>query len=94
MLAKTNANEDAEPEGKLCVTIDAYTGGRHLAPTNAVTRFKEAEAACATIAAAAVARDPTADVRRIDGQQQLGPALARDRAAVFGRMPGGVESGD
>jgi hypothetical protein len=50
MLAKTNANEDAEPEGKLCITIDAYTGGRHLAPTNAVTRFKEAEAACTTIA--------------------------------------------
>jgi hypothetical protein len=50
LLAKTNANEDAEPEGKLCVTIDAYTGNRHLAPTNAVTRFKEAESACATIA--------------------------------------------
>lgn len=50
MLANTNANEEAEPEGKLCVTLDAYTGGCHLAPTNAVTRFKEAEAVCATIA--------------------------------------------
>jgi hypothetical protein len=50
MFAKTNPDEGSEPEGKLCLTIDAYAGTRHTAPANAVTRFKEAEAACATIA--------------------------------------------
>jgi hypothetical protein len=49
LLAATNTEEEAEPEGKLCVTIDAYTGKLHLAPTNTVTRFKEAQSACTTI---------------------------------------------
>jgi hypothetical protein len=40
----------AEPELKLCVTVDAYAGAYHAAPTTAVSRFNNAEAACATIA--------------------------------------------
>lgn len=46
-----DANQDnAEPEGKLCVTIDAYSGVCHPAPGDAVRRFKNMEAACSTIA--------------------------------------------
>jgi len=40
----------AEAELKLCVTIDAYAGSAHAAPTDAVQRFNNMKAACATIA--------------------------------------------
>jgi len=46
----TNTEEAAEPEHKLCVTIDAYTGVAHAAPTDAVRRFQNMRAACETIA--------------------------------------------
>lgn len=42
--------EGADPEVGLCATVDAYSGAIHVAPTNAVTCFKNAEAACTTIA--------------------------------------------
>lgn len=44
--------DQAEPEHKLCLTIDAYSGCLHQAPTNSMpsSRFHEMEAACATIA--------------------------------------------
>jgi hypothetical protein len=49
-LGMTNTEEAAEPEHKLCVTIDAYTGVAHAAPTDAVRRFQNMRAACETIA--------------------------------------------
>jgi hypothetical protein len=45
--------EDAnktEAERALCITLDAYAGKCHEAPSNAVYLFKEIKAACATIA--------------------------------------------
>ncbi len=44
------AEEQADVERKLCLTIDAYAGVCHSAPSNSVSRFHEMEAACATIA--------------------------------------------
>tara|TARA_R110002020_G_scaffold105961_1_gene246748 strand:+ start:968 stop:1717 length:750 start_codon:yes stop_codon:yes gene_type:complete len=43
---------DATPEHKLCVTLDVWTGKAYEAPSDSISRFNEAEAACATIAAA------------------------------------------
>jgi hypothetical protein len=40
----------AEPERKLCITIDAYSATIFPAPSDSVSRFREMEAACATIA--------------------------------------------
>lgn len=42
--------ENAEPERKLCMTIDGYSGRRNEAPGNSVYRFNEMKAACADIA--------------------------------------------
>jgi hypothetical protein len=39
----------AEPELKLCLTMDAYSGTCYHAPTDAISRFKNAEASCADI---------------------------------------------
>ncbi len=39
-----------EPERTLCLTLDAYTGLLHPAPTNAGYLFKEMQAACLSIA--------------------------------------------
>lgn len=47
-LARTSI--DGDPEHQLCMTVDAYSGILHPAPTDAVSRFKNAEAACANIA--------------------------------------------
>ena len=41
---------NAETEHKLCLTIDAITGLAYPAPTDALNRFKNMAAACATIA--------------------------------------------
>ena len=38
-----------EPEQKLCITIDAYSGECHAAPSNSVSRFGNMAAACASI---------------------------------------------
>ena len=37
------------PEQKLCITIDAYSGKCHAAPSDAVSRFGNMAAACASI---------------------------------------------
>lgn len=42
--------EMAEPEQKLCLTIDAYAGVAHPAPSDSVRRYANMLAACATIA--------------------------------------------
>lgn len=50
-LGKTWMGEDeAEPECKLCLTLDVVTGVFHSAPTDAVSRFANMTAGCATIA--------------------------------------------
>ena len=38
-----------DPEQKLCITIDAYSGKSHAAPSDAVSRFGNMAAACASI---------------------------------------------
>jgi hypothetical protein len=50
LLSLPGVADGADPELKLCLTVDAYAGACHAAPTNAVSRFNNAEAACATIA--------------------------------------------
>jgi hypothetical protein len=42
--------EDGEPEGRLCLTIDAWAGTAHAAPSDAVRRWQHMLSACATIA--------------------------------------------
>jgi hypothetical protein len=48
-LHQTVTEPEAEAEGKLCLTIDAGGGVCHSAPSDAVSRFNNMEAACATI---------------------------------------------
>lgn len=49
-LGQDALQDNAQPEGKLCLTIDGYLGTCHPAPTDAVRRFQNMQAACATIA--------------------------------------------
>jgi len=49
-LAQEEAQDGADAEQKLCLTIDAYKGVAIPAPTNSLSRFRNMEAACATIA--------------------------------------------
>lgn len=49
-IGSVGVEHGAEPEKKLCVTLDAYSGESYPAPTNSVKRFNEMEAACHTIA--------------------------------------------
>lgn len=50
-ILKLNHGDDGiEPEGALCLTLDAYTGMVHSAPSNAGYLFKEMQAACLSIA--------------------------------------------
>ena len=49
-LARGNMEESAEAEGKLCLVVDAFSGKIHSAPSDAVSRFNNMEAACASIA--------------------------------------------
>jgi hypothetical protein len=41
--------DGADVERKLCLTVDAYSGKCHPAPTDSVNRFHDMKAACATI---------------------------------------------
>jgi hypothetical protein len=50
LLGITGGEAGAEPELKLCLTIDAHSGIAHSAPTNSISRFHNAEAECASIA--------------------------------------------
>lgn len=49
-LARTNVDEAASAEHKLCLTIDAQSGTCHSAPGDAISRFANMEAYCASIA--------------------------------------------
>lgn len=49
-LGQNALQDNAQPEGKMCLTIDAYLGVCHPAPTDAIRRFQNMQAACATIA--------------------------------------------
>lgn len=49
-LNETGIDEEAEPEQQLCLTIDAYAGIAYPAPGDAVSRYNNMAAACATIA--------------------------------------------
>lgn len=49
-LKEIGIDDGAEPEGKLCITLDAYSGQCHAAPTNSIKRFNDIKAACASIA--------------------------------------------
>ncbi len=49
-LAETAIEADAEPENKLCITIDAYSGACYPAPGDSVSKHKNMVAACAAIA--------------------------------------------
>jgi len=41
--------KNGEAERVLCITLDAFTGKCHVAPTNAIYLFNEMNAACATL---------------------------------------------
>lgn len=49
-LGFVDDTEAADPELKLCLTIDCYSGAVIPAPTNSLTRIKNIDAACAGIA--------------------------------------------
>jgi len=49
-LRSIGVEDGAEVEHKLCLVIDGYSGVCYDAPTNSVSRFKNMEAACASIA--------------------------------------------
>lgn len=49
-LKMTNPDPSADPEAKLCLTVDAHIGKAYAAPTDSVSRFQNMEAACAGIA--------------------------------------------
>lgn len=49
-LGQDALQDNTQPEGKLCLTIDAYQGACHQAPTDAIRRFHNMQAACASIA--------------------------------------------
>lgn len=49
-LRATNIDPEQEPETSMCLTIDAWTGKSYFGPTDSVSRFQNAEAACETIA--------------------------------------------
>jgi hypothetical protein len=50
-LKETEVDLDgSEPELQLCLTIDAYSGSVHPAPSDAVRRYQNMRAACASIA--------------------------------------------
>lgn len=49
-LPLVSVEDGAEPEHKLCITLDAYAGVIHSAPKDSARRFQNMKAACATIA--------------------------------------------
>ena len=53
VLRAIHDQDEEEPEPKLCLTLDAFAGQCHPAPTNAVYLFKEATAVCAGITTSA-----------------------------------------
>jgi hypothetical protein len=49
-LRASSVDSDVQPDEKLCIMIDAYTGSCHVAPTNSLSRFQNMSAACESIA--------------------------------------------
>jgi hypothetical protein len=49
-LKQVTDEDEAEAEGKLCLTIDCFGGVMHSAPTNSVSRFQNMMAECESIA--------------------------------------------
>lgn len=49
-LAGANDPNERQPEHKLCIVVDAFSGKVIASPTDAVTRYNELAATCATIA--------------------------------------------
>lgn len=49
-LTEIGTEGGAEVEHKLCLTLDAYSGAVYSAPTDAIRRYQNMEAACASIA--------------------------------------------
>jgi hypothetical protein len=49
-LNASNSDDSQIPEGKLCITVDAYSAIVHPAPTDAKRKYSQAESACETIA--------------------------------------------
>jgi hypothetical protein len=52
VFARGEPGENATPKGKPCLTFDGFSGSTHSAPSDAVTRFKEAQAVCSMISKA------------------------------------------
>lgn len=50
VLRDMSGGEAEEPEAKLCITIDAYAGVAHAAPSDSISRYNNMVSACATIA--------------------------------------------
>ncbi len=50
LRALNTAPDEGEPDGKLCLVLDVQTGALHAAPGDAVRRFGQMAAACASIA--------------------------------------------
>lgn len=50
LLKMIHGDDGIEPEGAMCVTLDAFAGVLHPAPGNAVYLFNEMKAACLSIA--------------------------------------------
>ena len=49
-LSEKSVDQSVEPEGKICLTVDAHAGVCHPAPSNSVSRYHNMRAACASIA--------------------------------------------
>ena len=49
-LGMTGTDTSETPEGKLCLTVDAYSGTSYPAPGNSASRFKNMKSACESIA--------------------------------------------
>lgn len=50
MMSAYGVEPEQEVDLKICFTMDAHSGVLHCAPTNAISRFNNVKAACATIA--------------------------------------------
>jgi hypothetical protein len=49
-LRESAADQNIDPEGRLCLVIDAYAGVCHSAPGDSISRLHNMRAACASIA--------------------------------------------
>jgi hypothetical protein len=50
LRALNAAPDEEDPDGKLCLVLDAQSGALHAAPGDAARRFGQIAAACASIA--------------------------------------------